>query len=82
MLPRQEVAETLADMRAAVALVRRELPLSPPRFVCRLSVAAAAGDDVPHVTVQLLPDRYSEVMTAVVQVRACCCAGTRVKTAA
>jgi hypothetical protein len=52
-----------------VALVRRELPLSPLRVVCRLSVTAA-GHGPPHVTVQLLPDRYSEVMTAVVQVRA------------
>jgi hypothetical protein len=69
VLPRQEVAETLADTRAAVALVQRELPLSPPRVVCRLSVAAA-GLGAPHVAVQLLPDRYCEVMTAAVQVGA------------
>ena len=63
----QEVAETLADTRAALALVRRELPLSPPRVVCRLSVAAT-GCGAPHVTVHLLPDRYCAVMTTVVQV--------------
>lgn len=60
----------LADTWAALALARRELPLSPPRVVCRLSVAAAAGHGAPHIAVQLLPDRYCEVMTAVVQVGA------------